>query len=107
MYPLATMVKVTKEDILDWWSKQPFDLEISEEQGNCWFCYKKSDKKLQMIAEANPEAFDFIKDMESKYPEDIKIFRHHRTVDDILHNKGLPERIGTIDDCAEECGTMS
>ena len=104
IYPLATIAKVTKEDVLEFWAQQPFDLEISEEQGNCWFCFKKSDKKLAMIADESPEAFDWIKQMETKYPEETNIFRHHRSVDDVLNGTGLVTT--ELDDCAEECGTV-
>ena len=33
--PLASIIKTTKQDILDWWSKQPFDLNLEEHYGNC------------------------------------------------------------------------
>ncbi len=104
IYPLATIAKVTKEDVLEFWAQQPFDLEISEEQGNCWFCFKKSDKKLAMIADESPEAFDWIKQMETKYPEETNIFRHHRSVDDVLNGTGLVTT--ELDDCPGECGTV-
>jgi len=104
IYPLATITKTTKADVLDFWSRQPFDLEITEEQGNCHFCFKKSDKKLATIANETPEAFDWIKRMEDKYPEDTAIFRHHRSVDDILDGTGLVTT--RHDECAEECGSI-
>jgi len=106
IYPLATILKTTKEDVLNFWKNQSFDLEITEEQGNCWFCYKKSDKKLHKIATETPEAFTWIHEMESKYKENLSIFRHHRTVDNILNNTGLPSCISEVDECAEECGTI-
>jgi len=107
IYPLATIAKITKQDVIEFWKNQPFDLEISEEQGNCWWCYKKSEKKLALIAKQNPEAFNWISGMIVKYPEDAGpgIFRNHKTVKDILslaNKNGLSE----IEDCAEECGTI-
>lgn len=104
IYPLATIAQVTKEDVLSFWSKQPFDLEITEEKGNCWFCFKKSDKKLNKIATENPEAFDWIKRMEEKYHEDTKIFRNHRSTLDILNGVGYSSDME--DACAEECGSV-
>ena len=107
IYPLATIAKTTKQDVLDFWKSQPFDLEISEEQGNCWWCYKKSDKKLALIAKDNPEAFNFISNMIAKYPEPNNgaIFRNHKTVEDILN---LPNQfnLSDVEDCAEECGSV-
>lgn len=113
IYPLATIGKFSKKDVLDFWSSQPFDLEIEEHQGNCLWCYKKSDKKLALLASQNPEWFEFPKRMEEKYrlvktKDEIgerKIFRHFRTTDDILNNTGLPESVD-IDECSEECGSV-
>lgn len=67
IYPLVEW-GVTKDDVLDWWSQQPFDLEIKEHQGNCKWCWKKSDKKLFTNIRDNPEWFEFPMMMEAKYP---------------------------------------
>lgn len=109
VYPLATIGKFTKQDILDFWSSAPFDLEIEEHQGNCLWCYKK----LALLASQNPEWFEFPRRMEEKYrfvktKDEIgerKIFRHFRTSEDILNNTGLVKNI-KIDECAEECGSI-
>jgi hypothetical protein len=83
-----------------------FGLDITEEQGNCQFCYKKSDKKLAKLANKTPEIFNFIKEMESKYPEpNTFIFRGHKSVQDILDLE-YTEELSTLEDCAEECGTV-
>ena len=106
IYPLATITKTTKQEVLDFWKTQPFDLEISEEQGNCQFCYKKSDKKLAKLATETPEVFDFIKAMEFKYPEPgYYIFRNNKSVDDVLNMK-YDDTLSTEENCAEECGTV-
>lgn len=50
-----------KADAVQWWSRQPFDLEINEWEGNCVFCIKKHDSKLALAIKDNPEmAQDFI-----------------------------------------------
>ena len=36
---------IEKPDVLWFWEDQPFDLQIPEEEGNCKWCWKKSDKK--------------------------------------------------------------
>ena len=46
--------KVTLQDVRDFWKKQPFDLELVDDpnpkmgtyQGNCDFCFLKSQAKL-------------------------------------------------------------
>ena len=114
IYPLATITKTTKQEILDWWKNQPFDLEIEEHFGNCVGCYKKSDKKLKMIADEAPEYFDPFIELEEKYrfvktnTENLerKIFRHFRTAYEVKNNLNLPESLQEVDECAEECGSI-
>ncbi|MDW5304528.1 hypothetical protein R7J46_19500, partial [Acinetobacter baumannii] len=43
---LAEISDFTKEDVLDWWEQQPFDLAITEHLGNCVFCIKKHLNKV-------------------------------------------------------------
>lgn len=112
--PLASIIKVTKQDVLDFWKKQPFDLEIEEHYGNCVACYKKSDKKLKMIADENPHFFDAFIDLENHYSK-VKtteekgariIYRNYRTANEVKHNLKLPLNLQEIDECAEECGSI-
>lgn len=67
VYPLIDMWPTDKQDVLDWWEDQLFDLEIEEFEGNCLGCFKKSFKKQFMQIEKDPSCFDFYKRMEDKY----------------------------------------
>lgn len=67
MYPLISMIPMTKPKINFWWSQQLFRLNLKGYQGNCKWCWKKSHYKLYTIAKENPEAFDFPEAMENKY----------------------------------------
>lgn len=40
IYPLISMRPTTKAEVLSWWKKQSFDLEIPEHHGNCVTCWK-------------------------------------------------------------------
>ncbi|MBC8951154.1 phosphoadenosine phosphosulfate reductase family protein [Xenorhabdus sp. TS4] len=51
---LADISDFDKQDILDWWSEQPFDLLIPEHLGNCVFCIKKSSKKIGLACQSEP-----------------------------------------------------
>ncbi|PSX01650.1 phosphoadenosine phosphosulfate reductase domain-containing protein [Photobacterium angustum] len=51
---LADLVEVDKQDINDWWSRQLFDLQLEEQEGNCLFCIKKSTAKIALAAKQNP-----------------------------------------------------
>lgn len=67
VYPLADWDPRTKEDINNFWVKQPFNLELEEHHGNCSWCWKKSFKKLFRLIDESPEIFDFPRRMEEKY----------------------------------------
>lgn len=103
IYPLIENVRMTKQKINFWWSKQDFRLKLKGYQGNCKTCWKKSKKNLYTIANENPEFFNFYKKMEEKYsfytpdsrtpPLDDKgnlkptyFFRSNQSVDDVFKN---------------------
>jgi 3'-phosphoadenosine 5'-phosphosulfate sulfotransferase (PAPS reductase)/FAD synthetase len=56
--------KVTKQDVLNWWQQQPFDLQVNEPYGNCDCCFLKGKGKLSIIAKEKPELFDWWIDIE-------------------------------------------
>lgn len=76
-YPLANKKykPMTKPKINEWWSNQPFRLELKGYQGNCLTCWKKSDIKLYQIAKENQKAFCFMDKMENKYGDYIPTTR--------------------------------
>lgn len=47
---LASITDFEKVDVLDFWSKMPFDLELDEHLGNCVFCVKKGVNKVALAA---------------------------------------------------------
>ena len=51
--------KITKSDVLNWWSTQEFDLKLKEPYGNCDCCFLKGKGKLGIIAKERPELFDW------------------------------------------------
>ncbi len=58
---LATISDFEKDDVLEFWSEMPFDLQIQEHLGNCVFCIKKSVNKIALAARDEPElAADWI-----------------------------------------------
>jgi hypothetical protein len=70
IYPLISKqyIPMTKPKINFWWSQQPFRLELKGYEGNCKTCWKKSNAKLYKISQEHPEWFDFMLEMEEKYP---------------------------------------
>jgi len=121
IYPLCDWEEVDKQDINSFWEEQLFTLEIEEHQGNCKTCWKKSDKKLWLVALEEPDKFDFMSNMEGKY-QNVKpnddgkprvFFRNHRSAEDLMAEaegmdvKSLRKMIGYKDDqdsgCSESC----
>ncbi|MCW7764466.1 phosphoadenosine phosphosulfate reductase family protein [Photorhabdus luminescens] len=51
---LADISDFDKQDVLDFWKKQQFDLQIPEHLGNCVFCIKKNSKKLGLACQDEP-----------------------------------------------------
>jgi len=67
IYPLINDWPSDKQDVLDWWEDQPFDLGIDEFEGNCLGCYKKSFKKHFMQIRRDPSVYDWHRRMEDQY----------------------------------------
>lgn len=98
LYPLIDMFPMDKQDINDWWEEQPFTLNLLEHQGNCKWCWKKSDAKLLRLIAETPEIFDFPRRMEQEHgfsgapyygkpPEGARprvFFRQHRSTNDMF-----------------------
>lgn len=67
--PLASE-GVTKQKVLDWWSKQDFDLRLTVDDegdtilGNCDLCFMKGRKKVERIMMARPGIGDWWRDQE-------------------------------------------
>lgn len=67
VYPMADWWPLTKQDVLEWWEDQPFDLEIEEREGNCVWCWKKSEKKHFANIASNPEWYDVPRELERAF----------------------------------------
>jgi len=67
IYPLVDLFPADKLNVIDFWSSQPFDLQLEDYQGNCKWCYKKSTKKLLQIIKDDISSFDFPIRMEREY----------------------------------------
>jgi len=90
-YPLVDVWPTDKWEINDFWEEMPFNLEIQEHQGNCSWCWKKSNKKLIRLIQESPEIFDFPRKMEEKYryfraeaDRGRVFFRGERSTDDLF-----------------------
>lgn len=121
-FPMIDWFPMTKEDVNDFWEEQPFNLELEAHMGNCATCWKKSDKKLHLIALERPELYQPFKWLEEEYKhvkpntkngKNRVFFRKHRNSDMIIGEAQLMDAymlrklIGANTDeesgCAESC----
>lgn len=116
LYPLISEKPMSKAKINQWWSLQPFRLNLKGYQGNCKTCWKKSDAKLYTLINENKSQFDFFEQMEKKYgsfipdsriklmkergeeiPTRTNFFRKNRSVADLVKEAENFKRIITDD----------
>lgn len=116
LYPLISDKPMTKPKINQWWSLQPFRLNLKGYQGNCKTCWKKTDAKLYTLINENESQFDFFEQMENKYgsyipesriklmkergegiPTRTNFFRKNRSVADLVKEAENFKRIITDD----------
>lgn len=109
IYPLIQNVQMNKQKINFWWNNQSFRLDLKGYEGNCKWCWKKSDNKLMTIAKLKPHYFDFPKRIEKEYenyrPETkqysmqlpVRFFRQHKSVADIFENSKKEFKISSDD----------
>lgn len=76
--PMAKMplvaAKVTKDDVMEFWRKQPFDLQLpilngETVGGNCDLCFLKSLPKIVSLIQQKPERAQWWIKMESLIPD--------------------------------------
>lgn len=119
-YPLIDTWPSDKQDVLDWWEEQPFDLGIEEFEGNCLGCFKKSFRKHFQQIERDPSIFDFHRRMEAEHKntgpqKGERFFFRGRTSTVQLFNlyeehKDDPHRAGQLayenGGCSESCEVL-
>ncbi len=129
VYPLLDWFESDKQDVNAFWEDMPFTLNLLDHQGNCKDCWKKSEKKLWLIALEDPSKFDFAKKMEKLYSNvkanvgkedlfglnivDRRFYRGHKTAQTIIDEAQLCDEytlrklVGVKDDdesgCSESC----
>lgn len=67
VYPLCHWRLTDKIDVNNFWESQPFRLHLRSHQGNCSWCWKKSEKKLMRLIHETPHIFEFPRRMEATH----------------------------------------
>lgn len=55
---------IRKKDVLEYWKKQPFDLQIHSHEGNCDLCFLKGMQKKVTLLREKPEVAQWWMEME-------------------------------------------
>ena len=124
VYPMCDWFETDKVDVKDFWESQSFQLQLEDHEGNCQVCWKKSDRKLSLLAIEHPERFEAFNWLEKTYKHvkpnlngvDRVFFRRNRSSEMILEESkmfdgyDLRKLIGaSVDDqsagCAESCNS--
>ena len=112
VYPMIEW-DIEKADVNSYWNNQPFTLELKEHQGNCTWCYKKTDLKHAKLVHEDVSIYDFPRRMEQLYQKSDKrvFFRKNRNTDqhiqfvqllDITKVNEIPEQLD-FGLCQEHC----
>ena len=89
---LAEISDFDKQDVLNWWSNQSFDLQIPEHLGNCVFCIKKSDVKIALAQRHEPELFK--EWVEMHMSDDVRLMKADaKGIGHIYRNWETPEML--------------
>lgn len=79
IYPLISDFLITKEDVNAFWERMPFRLELKSYEGNCDYCFKKSDRKLFTLRSEEEEGhrLSWWANMEHTYGNFVPKTRSH------------------------------
>lgn len=84
---LADISNFDKQDVIDWWNQQPFDLTIPEHLGNCVFCIKKGINKIALAVRDEPKlANEFLEVINSK---SVRIVERRQQESKIMYRGNL------------------
>ncbi|HAT1512375.1 TPA: phage N-6-adenine-methyltransferase [Morganella morganii] len=90
---LADISDFDKQDILNWWKEQLFDLAIPEHLGNCVFCIKKGINKIALAARDEPGmaaqfmdviTSDTVRVVERRQQENKIMYRGNNSLESII-----------------------
>jgi len=102
IYPLIYDLQVDSSFIRNWWSRQKFDLNLKDYEGNCDLCFKKSLRKRMTIIKENPEVENWWLQMENEFATNkIPRFdlRNNLSVEQIIEKSKQP--FATVKDLYE------
>lgn len=117
VYPLIKDHPITKNQIIEWWGNNFFDLKIPFNLGNCDICWKKSFKVLIQNTKDFPQRFDWWEKMINKHSnksrnndKTISFFRGGTSIEELFKLGQLSKmqldlfaEEYKLDGCSESC----
>jgi hypothetical protein len=111
---LAEIDWITKPEVVAWWSRQSFDLNIPEWLGNCVFCVKKDIKKVALAQKQEPElaiswmdtfSSDGVRQMKNENPQEM--YRMNLTLPKIIemYERDSEEDLSSLVKYQRVCGS--
>ena len=105
IYPLVEM-NVDIKFINHWWSRQSFDLELNSHEGNCDFCFLKSQRKRMRLLKDGLNV-DWWNNMEKNYGNNKQPMfdvRSDLTIEDLIKmNNEANKQLSFFDDMSFDC----
>lgn len=96
---------VRQADVLEFWSRQPFDLGLKLYEGNCDLCFLKAKAKLKAIIRERPESAIWWQRMEaSRKGRFVTEYSYADLVREVAASPLLPLEPGDDDEFDAECG---
>lgn len=105
IYPLDEM-NIDQCFINDWWQKQSFNLNLKEHEGNCDFCFLKSERKRVRLIREGLDV-DWWNYMEKKYTTDRQPMfdvRNNMTIENLIRiNNEQSKQLSFFDNTDFDC----
>jgi len=109
-FPLIDM-GVREEDVMDFWSKQPFDLMLKQHEGNCDLCFMKSVPKRIEIMRRKPHRAKWWIDWENKKTSTASgnggQFRLEQRYEALLERSKTALPMFSDDEYSDSCGACT
>lgn len=109
LHPLLE-ADITEQDVMAFWSAQPFDLQLRRDEGNCDLCFLKGKRKLVKLIAERPQSADWWIEQERRIESvapgrAVARFRDRYSVRDLLDLATSPGPLFTQppDDEVEDC----
>lgn len=84
---MAEISGYEKQDVLNWWKSQPFDLDLEEHLGNCVFCIKKGPNKVALALRDEPEMAEQFRSV--ILSENVRVVERRQQENKIMYRNGM------------------